>query len=59
MSTAVQNTLAGLTREEMAAAFASTVDGLRASSLAPVLATADMPNKLSFRAGLVVAEVMR
>ena len=37
--------------------FASTVEGLRASGLIPVLATADMPNKLSFRAGLVVAEV--
>jgi ubiquinone/menaquinone biosynthesis C-methylase UbiE len=37
--------------------FASTVDALRASGLEPVLATVDMPNKLSFRAGLVVAEV--
>jgi ubiquinone/menaquinone biosynthesis C-methylase UbiE len=39
--------------------FASTVEGLRASGLTPVLATADMPNKLSFRAGIVVAEVTR
>ena len=39
--------------------FASTVDGLRAAGLVPVVATADMPNKLSFRAGIVVAEVAR
>jgi hypothetical protein len=36
--------------------FASTIDGLRDSGLRPIVATVDMPNKLSFRAGLVVAE---
>ena len=39
--------------------FASTVDELRGSGLTPVVATADMPNKLQFRAGLVVASVGR
>ena len=39
--------------------FASSVDALRTRGLEPVLATVDMPNKLSFRAGLVVAEVTR
>jgi hypothetical protein len=39
--------------------FASTIEGLRDAGLAPVLATVDMPNKLSFRAGLVVAEPAR
>jgi len=39
--------------------FASTVDGLRDSGLTPLLATVDMPNKLAFRAGLVVAEPTR
>ena len=37
--------------------FASTIEGVREYGLRPVLATADMPNKLSFRAGLVIAEV--
>ena len=36
--------------------FASTIESLRDSGLRPIVATADMPNKLSFRAGLVVAE---
>jgi hypothetical protein len=39
--------------------FASTVEGLRDSALTPLLATVDMPNKLSFRAGLVVAAPTR
>ena len=37
--------------------FAACVDDLHRFSLSPVVATADMPNKLQFRAGLVVASV--
>ncbi len=37
--------------------FASTVEELKGSGLTPLVATADMPNKLTFRAGLVVAAV--
>jgi len=37
--------------------FAASVDDLHRFSLNPVVATADMPNKLQFRAGLVVASV--
>ena len=39
--------------------FASTVEGLRESGLTPLVTFVDMPNKLSFRAGLVVAEPSR
>jgi SAM-dependent methyltransferase len=39
--------------------FAARVDELPRYGLRPVVATADMPNKLTFRAGLVVAAVER
>jgi ubiquinone/menaquinone biosynthesis C-methylase UbiE len=37
--------------------FAASVDDLRRVGLTPLVATADMPNKLQFRAGVVVASV--
>jgi hypothetical protein len=37
--------------------FAASVDELHGSGLHPIVATSDMPNKLQFRAGLVVASV--
>jgi SAM-dependent methyltransferase len=39
--------------------FSAAVDDLPSHGLRPVVASADIPNKLSFRAGLVIAEVMR
>jgi hypothetical protein len=37
--------------------FAARTDELSEYGLTPIVVTADMPNKLSFRAGLVVASV--